>query len=102
MKSNICFIIGSLLFLFIVVSADDNDDECLICDAMIGAAVAVCQEHDACRAFMSYLFVAILFISLLTFILGEPETRRRMINDIPSSRRVAAAAGGYGMTRMFM
>ena len=60
-----CFIIGSLLFLFFVVSADDNDDECLICDAMVGAAVAVCQEHDACRAFMSYLCVVILFISLL-------------------------------------
>jgi hypothetical protein len=41
MKSNIFWIMGSLLFLFTIVIADDNDEECLLCDAMVGAAVAV-------------------------------------------------------------
>ena len=102
MKSSIFFIIGSLLLLFIVVSADDNDDECLICDAMVGAAVAVCQEFDTCRTLMFYLCILSISVSLFAFIFGGPRVRRKMLRDIPSKRSLAATTGGYSLTRMFM
>ena len=59
---------------------DDNDDECLMCDAMVGAAVAVCQEFDTCRKLMFYLCIISISVSLFAFIFGGPRARRKMIN----------------------
>jgi len=102
-KANIFWIIG-ILFLILptIAKAASDEDECLLCDVAMGAAIAVCESFAACRAFMLFTGGIVLVIGLMMCICGGPETRRDMWSNTPSYRRVGATAGGYGLGRAFM
>ena len=90
------------VFCFLLVlpcTAAKEDDECLLCDAMVGAAVAVCEEFSACRAFMLYMGMAAFVVVALMCIAGGSETRRELWHSAPSWRGAACAAGGYSVTK---
>jgi hypothetical protein len=89
-----------LIFLSIptLIKAAD-DQECLLCDMAIGAAVAVCEGFATCRAFMFVVGAVAIFISVLMCICGGSETRQGMWSSTPSYRRVGATALGYGLGR---
>ena len=100
-KTNIFWLfVIILLSLPSIVKADD--EECLLCDAMVGVAVAVCEEFSACRSFMVFLGLTVIIFSLIMFIFGGEETRREMWENAPSYRSMGSTAGGYGLTRAFL
>ena len=102
MKTPSFFYVFCFLLLVLPCTASTEDDECLLCDAMVGAAVAVCEEFSACRAFMLYMGVAGFVVVALMFITGGSETRRELWHSAPSWRGAACAAGGYGVTKAFL
>ena len=100
-KKNIFWMMGILFLIFpTIVKADD--EECLLCDAMVGVAVAVCEEFSACRSFMVLVGITVIIFSLIMFIFGGEETRREMWENAPSYRSMGSTAGGYGLTRAFL
>ena len=102
-KTNIFWFIG-ILFLILptIAKAASDDDECLLCDAAIGASIAICESFAACKAFMGFVGGIVLVTGLLMCICGGAETRRDMWSNTPSYRRIGATAGGYGLGRAFM
>jgi hypothetical protein len=99
-KKNIIFCIFGIIFLSLttIVKAED-EEECLLCDAAVGMAVAVCEEFSACRSFMLLMGIGFLFVSLMMCIFGGEDTRRDMWDNCPSYRTIGATAGGYSLTR---
>lgn len=98
-KTNMFWMLAIIcLSLTTIVKADD-EKECLLCDAAVGMAIAVCEEFSACRSFMLFMGIGILFVSLIMFIFGGADTRRDMWDSCPSYRTIGATAGGYGLTR---
>ena len=78
------------------------DEECLICDAMVGVAVAVCEEFSTCITFMLFIGMIVIFFFLVMCIFGGSETRRDMWYSAPPYKSVGSTAGGYGLTRAFL
>lgn len=85
----------------IIVKADD-DEECLLCDAMVGIAVAVCEEIPSCRTFMGFTAMIVIFVSFLMCIFGGAETRRDMWENTPSYKRLGSTVGGYTIAKAFL
>ena len=85
-----------------LIKAAADEEECLLCDVAIGAAIAVCDEFATCRAFMLVIGAGALFIGLLMCICGGPDTRRDMCGNTPSYRRVGSTAAGYGLGKIFL
>ena len=98
-KKNMFWMLAIIcLSLTTIVKADD-EEECLLCDAAVGMAVAVCEEFSACRSFMLLMGIGFLFVSLMMCIFGGEDTRRDMWDNCPSYRTIGATAGGYSLTR---
>ena len=103
-KANIFWIIGILFLILptIAKAASDDDDECLLCDVVMGVAIVTCESFAACRAVMLLVGGIVLVISAMTCLCGGPKKRRDMWDSTPSYRRVGATAVGYGLGRAFI
>ena len=80
-------IIGIFITFIISVKAnndDDNNNECLICDFLIGVVIGVCDSNPKCSANMrasAYIIVtvaAILFSISFLFCMNANEKRKCM------------------------
>ena len=101
-KTNIFWMMGFLFLILPTIVKADDDEECLLCDAMVGMAVAVCEEFSTCRSFMLFLGIIVIIVSTLMFIFGGQETRREMWDNAPSYRSMGSTALGYGVGRAFL
>lgn len=101
-KKNIFWMMGIIFLILPTIVKADDDEECLLCDAMVGVTVAVCEEFSACRSFMLLTGMIVIFFSLLMCIFGGEDTRRDMWDSAPSYRSMGSTAAGYGVTRAFL
>ena len=95
---------AGILFLVLpkIIRAEDDDEECDLCNIAAGVAVAVCEEFAACRALMMFAVMIFIFVSLVTCLCGGPEGREDIWDSMPSRRTVAGGAGGYLAARALL
>lgn len=101
-KTNFFWLVGILFLLLPKIVRAEDDEECDLCNIAAGAAIAVCEEFAACRAFMFFTVMIFLFVTLLMCICGGPDTRRDMWNSMPSGRQAVGGAAGYYGTRALL
>lgn len=97
-KTKIFCTLMVLIIMTRTVQAED-DDECLLCDAAIGAAMAVCETNDTCNSLLSILAILGLCVLLIQCICGDDEDRDEIWDSIPSQNSFVATGSGYGLTR---
>ena len=103
-KTTVIYFIGFIILLVpSLVKADNADDEeCIICDMLIGAAIAVCETDETCNSFMTIVSIMAICVSILSCIFGDEETRDEIWDNVPSGKQSASMGVGYGLARAYM
>lgn len=94
-------------FLITLARASESDDEeCLICDFIVGVAVAACESNSTCSHIMNtitlVLIITVVVFSTVSFCTMSSNERSNCLRDCwnnrPSAGRVArrGIAGGAG------
>ena len=102
MKISRNFIIYALCALLFATKfaygIDDEDDDDIIVDIMIGVGLALCQESAACSGIMTIISIIILTTGLIVWICEgcKCDCERPSNKQIRSGFRVG---GAYGTTR---
>lgn len=100
------FLILGFLMTLACASNLDDDDECPICDFIVGVAVAACESNSTCNHIMKtitlVLIITVVVFSTVSFCMMSSNERsnclRECWNNRPSAGRVArrGIAGGAG------
>lgn len=101
-KKNIFWMFGFIFLITSTIVKADDDEECILCEVMVGVAIAICEEFAVCRTFMLFTGIILILVSLLMWCFGEKEIRRDMWNSSPSYRSIGSTAVGYSLTRAFL
>lgn len=101
-KTTILWLAGILFLILPKIVRAEDDEECDLCNIAAGAAIAICDEFEACRTLMSFVVMLFIFVSLLTCLCGGPEDRRDFWDSMPSGRGAVAGAGGYFAARALL
>lgn len=91
MKKALCIIAISLLLVSPVRCSDDEDDDDLLVDFVIGVGIGLCQSSDSCNSFLSVVAVTLFICSLISCVCGDREDF-----DVPSFVSCASSAAGTG------
>ena len=86
-----------LLLTMKFVAAEEEDDENIITDLMIGVGIAICEEFVMCKLFM----VIMGFVGTLIVLIGlcSGEITCEDICNRRNARRGFTSGVGYGVTR---
>tara|TARA_B100000795_G_C22559383_1_gene345701 strand:+ start:174 stop:482 length:309 start_codon:yes stop_codon:yes gene_type:complete len=99
-KKKLSYIIGLLILLPLLVYAEE--EECLLCDAIIGASIAVCQSFPTCNLILSIFSITFFFIGSIAFCCGSDDYRSSSYESRPSGRSAVAGTAGYMVGRMLV
>lgn len=98
-RNFIIYAIFTLLFATkFAYGIDDEDDDDIIVDIMIGVGLALCQESAACSGIMTIISIIVLTIGLIVWICEgcKCDCERPSNKQIRSGFRIG---GAYGATR---
>ena len=102
-RNFICVVAVILLYLPHFIRADDDDDdECVLCDVLIGAAIAVCQTNETCDGLITIIGLISICILIIGCICGDNEERDEIWDSLPSARKTASIGTGYGLMKACM
>ena len=68
--TNITWILGLIFLILPTIVKATDDDECLLCDAAAGAAIAICEQFATCRALMTIFTITCVFVTIIACIYG--------------------------------
>ena len=95
MNKTLCIIAISLLLVSPVRCSDDEEDEDLVVDFVIGVGIGLCQSSDSCNSFLSVVVVTLCICGLITCLCGDDD-REDFAYNMPSGYSFGSlAAGSY-------
>ena len=102
-KTTAIYFIGLIILLVpSLIKAENDDEECIICDMLIGAAVAVCETDETCNSFMTIVAIMAICVSILSCIFGDEDTRDEIWDNVPSGKQSVSMGIGYGLASAYM
>ena len=102
-KTKFIFVVGIIILILPhFIRADEDDDECVLCDVLIGAAMAICETNENCNAIMTIVGLVSICILMLGCICGDDEARDEIWDSFPSARKTASIGAGYGLAKACM
>lgn len=95
--NKIFLILGFVMALICVVNAEDDDDECLVCEFIVGAAIAACQSYETCNNILGIITIVIIIVGSISYCLSDSKDQYYEKPSCKSiSKRCIAAGAGYG------
>tara|TARA_Y100000389_G_scaffold180234_1_gene194904 strand:+ start:695 stop:1015 length:321 start_codon:yes stop_codon:yes gene_type:complete len=102
-KTKFILVVGFIILnLPHFIRADEDDDECVLCDVLIGTAMAICETNESCNAIMTIVALISICILILGCICGDDEARDEIWDSFPSARKTASIGAGYGLAKACM